>query len=107
MVQLTSDCSERYNAKINTYKAFSDIKSFFELKVEKGIFSEIEVKHPYYIGCDNGKKIKYYANKWYRCNCCKYIWEFKYPDFPANGFVRRIEPDKYVLFPIKWDGLII
>ena len=84
-----------------------DLKNFFELNVENRLFSEIEVKQPYFIGQGNGKKFKYYATKWYKCNICGCFWEFQYPDFPANGHVRKFELNNYTQIPYKWNGLVI
>ena len=46
------DCDERIGIKINSWKQFEELKSFFEEQVEKGIFVEKCEKKPYYIGCD-------------------------------------------------------
>ena len=40
---------------------------------------------------------KWYADKWYKCKCCGTLWEFRYPDFPAKGFVRKFEDGVYYL----------
>lgn len=108
MIELKCDCNERVDAKINSSKAFMELKNFFEVNISKGMFSEIKVEYPYYIGYSyHGKEFKYYATKWYRCNCCKCEWEFQYPDFPANGHIRKIESNNYSQLPFKWNPLII
>lgn len=90
------DCDERIGIEINSWKQFEDLKKFFESQVKKGIFVEIEVKKPLYVGHTfYGKKIKWYADKWYQCVVCGTIWEFEYPDFPATGSVRKLNPEDY------------
>ncbi len=104
MVKIKCDCSERYDAKINSYKVFIELKTFFELQEKKRIFSELNVKYPYFV-CGNQKV---YATKWYHCNSCGCLWEFNYPDFPKNGFVRKfIRGQKYVTFSLKWTGMVL
>jgi len=69
---------------------------FFEEQVKKGVFIEIPVERPYYIGyAANGKAFKWYADKWYKCLACGVLWEFKYPDFPAVGAVRKLNAEDY------------
>lgn len=91
------DCNERIDVEINSLKQFEDLKKFFEKKVKEGVFVEVSVKRPYYIGYSiiEKKSIKWYANKWYRCRKCGTLWEFQYPDFPAKGFVRKFPDGKY------------
>lgn len=85
------DCDERIGININTIKEYEALKSFFDEQVEKGIFIEIPVEKPHYVGNDmKGNAVEWYANEWYRCCECGTIWEFDYPDFPAKGFVRKI-----------------
>lgn len=73
------------------------MKGFFSEQVDKGIFSDVEVAEPYYTGYSQmqKKEVKWYATKWYKCVRCGCLWEFKYPDFPAKGFVRKFEDGKY------------
>ena len=73
------ECRERIGSLINSYQLYEEIKRF----------SEVEVGKPY---C-NGFEWK--ADKWYKCNCCGCLWEFKYPDFPAKGFVRKFSDGIY------------
>ena len=68
-----------------------DVKNFFEEKEKEGVFREVPVQKPYYIGFGtNGKAIEWYADKWYKCYICNVTWEFIYPDFPARGEVRKL-----------------
>lgn len=85
------DCDERIGIEINSYQQFEDLEQFFNEQVEKGIFTEIPVERPHYVWSDNqGNETKWFANKWYKCNGCNTIWEFDYPDFPAKGFVKKL-----------------
>ena len=97
MVPLTRcDCAERIGIEINSYDLFEDLKTFFENQKEKGIFAELKVDKPYFIGYDiDGSAMKWYADKWYCCNYCGTLWEFAYPDFPAEGFVRKFADGRY------------
>ena len=86
------DCDERIGIKINSWKQFQELKIFFENQEKNGIFIEVPVKNPYYIGYDKkGKATEWYADKWYKCLECGVLWEFKYPDFPAQGFVKKFD----------------
>ncbi|MDO5539030.1 MAG: hypothetical protein Q4F83_02995 [Eubacteriales bacterium] len=90
------DCKERIGIEIKSYRMFDELKDFFEKRVTEGIFEDIPVEAPHYIGYDStGKAMKWYANKWYRCKVCGVLWEFDYPDFPAIGFVRKFEDGVY------------
>ena len=44
------DCAERIGIEINSYKFFIELKEFFEGQVQKGIFEDVPVEEPYYIG---------------------------------------------------------
>lgn len=93
---MNCDCNERVGIEINSVKLFKELKAFFREQVNKGIFLEVPVETPHYIGYDiYGKAIKWYANKWYRCKDCGTLWEFQYPDFPAKGFVRKFGDGVY------------
>lgn len=90
------DCDERVGIEINSYDLFVQLKKFFEEQVRKEVFLEISVDKPYYIGYSaTGKQMEWYADKWYKCNICGTIWEFQYPDFPAQGSVRKFENGIY------------
>lgn len=49
---ISCDCDERIGIKIDSWKQFEELKEFFEEQVKKGIFIEIPVEKPYYIGYD-------------------------------------------------------
>lgn len=86
------DCEERLGVEINSIKQNEELKKFFNDQVENGIFSDITVEKPYYEWDDGkGKKVQWYADKWYKCNVCNTMWEFVYPDFPAKGFVKKYD----------------
>ena len=94
----TCECSVRVGTKINSYDLFLEIKDFFEKNTEAGIFADVPVKEPFYIGKGGfGDKTKWYADKWYKCNVCGCLWEFDYPDFPAQGFVGKFEDGKHII----------
>lgn len=90
------DCAERIGIEINSYDSFIELQKFFENQVVKGAFSVIPVENPYYIGFNStGKALKWYANAWYKCKVCGTLWEIRYPDFPASGFVRKFADGQY------------
>lgn len=96
MVQtLKCECDERYEAEINSISLLKEINLFFSEQIEKKIFVEEKVISPYYVWKEKGESTEYYASKWYRCNICGCLWEIKYPDFPAKGFVRKFKDGKY------------
>ena len=76
-------------------KLFKELKIFFSKQVNSGIFLEIPVEIPYYIGRDEDGEMKWYATKWYKCLNCGCLWEFNYPDFPAKGLVRKFSDGVY------------
>lgn len=93
---INCDCNERFSIDINSIILFKEMKYYFQEQVDQGIFVEVPVEIPHYIGYDiNGNIIKWYANRWYKCKCCGSLWEFDYPDFPAEGFVRKFEDGVY------------
>jgi len=90
------DCKERIGTKINSWKQFEELKVFFDVQVKAGIFVEIPVEKPYYIGYSyDGKAMKWYADKWYKCCECDVLWEFIFPDFPAQGCVKKLNVSDY------------
>lgn len=97
MVQIECDCNERYGIEINTYKLFEELKVFFETQVKMGVFSDVPVTEPFYVGKSDINEIKWYATKWYKCNVCGCLWEFDYPDFPAKGFVKKFVDGQHMM----------
>ena len=90
------DCNERIGIKINSWNQFEELNSFFQEQVQEGIFIEISIEKPYYVGYSaNGKAMEWYADKWYKCLDCGIIWEFVYPNFPAQGSVRKLNSNSY------------
>lgn len=85
------DCAERIGIKVNSWIQFEELKAFFKEQTENGVFAEVSVDTPHYIGYSNdGTALEWYADKWYKCRCCGVLWEFKYPDFPAQGEVKKL-----------------
>jgi len=95
MDTLKCDCTRVEEQKITSIKQFKDLELFFNQEVENGIFKEIKVTEPYYIGHGKSQDLIWYADKWYICTYCKTLWEFNYPDFPAAGFVRKFTDGIY------------
>lgn len=94
---INCDCDERTRIKINSWKQFEKLKAFFEDQVEKGMFIELPVEEPYFIGYSaDGRAMKWYADKLYKCLKCETLWEFVYPNFPAQGSVRKISTMDYM-----------
>jgi acetone carboxylase gamma subunit len=92
MVQIKCECNELHEIEINTWNLFQEIKLYFEEKKLQGVYEDITIKNPYYIGhSDISGEHKWYADKWYKCNNCNIIWEIIYPDFPAKGKVRKLD----------------
>ncbi len=99
--KLECDCDERIGIKVDSYKLFEELKNFFEGQVEKGIFEDIPVKNPFYIWSNDENPKKICAKMMYKCNACGCLWEFRYPEFPALGFVKKFEDGKYIS---NWEG---
>ena len=93
--ELKCTCDSLYETKIDSMELFQEIKNYFSLKIEDGDFIEIPVKEPYFVGKSKLQTINWYADKWYLCRKCGCLWEFIYPDFPANGFVRKFKDGAY------------
>lgn len=95
--EIKCECEERVETKIDSYTLFQEIKSFFKNEVKKGIYQDVPVQTPYYTGYSEIKNesVSWYATKWYKCNNCGCLWELNYPDFPAQGFVRKFVDGQY------------
>lgn len=96
------DCNERVGIEINSYQLFMELKKFFEEQVENEVFIDVPVEKPYFQGYNLSQDMikdeyKWYADRWYKCRECGTLWEFKYPDFPAKGFVRKFENGQHQL----------
>jgi len=93
--KISCECAERHETKVNSNALFKEIKLFFDEQVSQYIFEDIPVKLPFYVGISGIEKIKWHATKWYKCKVCGCLWEFNYPDFPAQGFIRKFDDGKY------------
>ena len=92
MVQIKKcNCDNLYETEINSLELFQELKEYFEQTVKQGTFNDIVVKKPYHVYESPENTIKWYAKKWYQCPLCHCIWEFKYPDFPAKGAIRKLD----------------
>ena len=92
---LKCECCNRYETDINSIDMFNETKLYFDEQVKKSHFIEEEVLIPYYVWEDDKEYIEPYATKWYRCKICGCLWEFKYPDFPSKGFVKKYVDGNY------------
>jgi hypothetical protein len=92
---LVCECDNRYPAEIDSQALFSEIQAFFDGEVLSGVYADVPVTKPYYSWFADGKSKKWYADKWYQCQVCGCLWEFQYPDFPANGAVRKFVGGEY------------
>jgi hypothetical protein len=90
--KLECDCDERIGIEIDSFRLFDELRSFFEAQVKAGVYKDIPVEKPFYIGYSDIQTIEWFASKWYHCETCGCLWEFDYPDFPAMGLVRKF-PD--------------
>ena len=96
MVQkIRCECAQRYEAKINSWAFYQEIKEFFEKQVALGAYQDVPVEKPFYTWRSRDETIDSYADKWYRCKNCGCLWEFVYPDFPGVGFVRKFPDGVY------------
>jgi len=96
------DCNERIGVEINSFHLYEELKEFFDTQVHNKVFDDIPVKLPYFNGYnlkerEIKKEFEHYADKWYKCKKCGTLWEFKYPDFPAKGFVRKFSNGEYYI----------
>lgn len=83
-------CEGRTEIKIVSEKQFDEVRAFFDDHEE---YNQIAPLKPYYSYEDKN----YYANKWYRCSVCGCVYEFCYPDFPRQGFLRKHDSSGYEL----------
>lgn len=85
------ECLSLDELEINSYKLFEEIKAYFNKELEENMFQDIPVKKPLQIIDDKGFCVtQWYPNKWYKCNECGIIWAFGYPEFPAKGYVYKL-----------------
>ncbi|MGY3733134.1 hypothetical protein GHI93_02755 [Lactococcus hircilactis] len=87
---MVCDCEERRGVKIDSERNFLEYKSFFEKKVRRNLFKDVEVKLPYHIYIGENEIEEWFSDKWFLCKECGQIWEFDAPDFPALGWIRKI-----------------
>lgn len=84
-------CNIIQEGKITSIQQFRELKKLLQELVLSEDITNIQVLKPYYVGHDKqGNEVKWFANKWYKCNNCGLIWEVVFPDFPAPGNVRKI-----------------
>jgi hypothetical protein len=96
MVQkLECECKERKEAEIDSLALFEEIKEYFEEQVLSDVYDDKLVDRPYYVWESGTEKMIWYADKWYKCKVCGCLWEFRYPEFPASGFVRKFPDGSY------------
>ena len=93
--KLKCECPDRDETQINSNVLFEEIKLYFYDQEKCNVFYETSVETPFYVGYSNAQNIEWYATKWYKCRICGCLWEFNYPDFPAQGFVRKFKDGKY------------
>ena len=84
------------SCKVASLKCFEEKKAYFKRYVDSGIYSEIPVEKPFYTFKNKNQTIQWYATKWYKCNVCGCLWEFDYPDPPAQGFIRKFPTGIYI-----------
>lgn len=95
--KIACDCDERVGTEINSIKMLDDINDWLAENLEEGIFKTVKVSKAYYIGKSMAQTLKWYADKWCKCRSCGTFWEIIYPDFPANGRVRKFtKGEQYV-----------
>lgn len=87
------ECSNRVGTSIKSLKQFEEIKAFFEHQAETGNYIIQKPQLPYFVSPDK----KWFANIWYKCRICGCLWELNFPDFPAEGFVRKFPDGKYCI----------
>ncbi len=90
------ECIQRHEINISSWAIMEEMKIYFDEQVSLGIYEELTVKEPYFIGKSEMLNIAWYADKWYKCKMCGCMWEIRYPDFPAYGFVRKFPDGIYV-----------
>ena len=90
--ELKCECAERYEAKIDSYVLFQEIREFFETGIVNGSFEDIPIQNPIRLFDDYGNIVtEWYPDKWYKCKVCGQLWAFEYPDFPAQGNVYKLD----------------
>lgn len=50
MVQVKCECRQLHETEINSWDLFQDITDYFEKKENDGLYEDIPVTKPYYIG---------------------------------------------------------
>jgi len=92
MVSIKCECNERYEAKIDSFNLFQEIKSYFEEEVSRGAYEDVPVKKPLQVLDDHKNVVtQWYPTKWYKCNVCGTLWAFLHPEFPAKGSVYKLD----------------
>ena len=94
------ECDNRYECKIDSQKKLAEVNGFFDKNQENGTFLKEPAEKPYYIWRDISRKdkngrVRLFADAWYKCKICGCLWEVKWPDFPAIGFVKKYDNGEY------------
>ena len=88
---LNCDCTKREDIKIDSYELFKALKDEFEQLVEVGTLKDIsDYGQIWYEDGGEEKQIYRTTRKVYQCIICGCKWVFMYPEFPANGYIKKI-----------------
>lgn len=93
--ELSCDCYIINDLIVNNISLFHKYQLFFDNQCKKGIYQEMTPQQPYYTWSQGINTKKWFATKWYKCKICGCLCEFQYPDFPANGFIRKFPNGEY------------
>lgn len=94
--KINCECTERIGIEIDSFRLFEEIKGFFQEEVNKGVFEDLsDYSRIWYKHGGTETKILRDTIKHYKCRMCGCLWEFRYPEFPASGRVRKFSDGIY------------
>lgn len=90
-------CALQDNEYITSSGENSIIVDFLSRQLSTGIFKSIPVSSPYCIRESTLGENLLYADKWYKCNVCDTLWEYKILTSREKGFIRKFKNDTYTM----------
>lgn len=94
--KIECDCNERIGIEIDSYKLFEELKDFFSEQVAKGVFEDISnYDRIWHEHGGTEKNVYRQTIKCYKCKACGRLWEFRYPEFPAPGKIKKYPDGVY------------
>jgi hypothetical protein len=84
-------CFGQETITIDSHKRLAEVEDTIASRLEDKTLIGMPVGWPFNIAFSHTEIWFFFADSWYHCQECGAVWEFVRPDFPAKGFLRRLE----------------